>query len=184
MAGITRYPALNPFASFIDAPDSVYGTGMDGSVTLDGTNSVTLGDSTTWAITSSNLYTATRDLYFYNLTINANVRVDPNGYRIFVKNNLTLGTSSVIGWTTGFSGTGSIYGGGAASTAVSCSLGGSATGFAATAPTAAQGGTTYFKQPRQAILGYSLTASGGTNWLRRRSWRICSSRRRNSYIIG
>lgn len=181
MAGIARYPLLNAFASFIDAPDSIYGTGMDGSITLDGTNSVTLGDSTTWAITSSNLYTATRDLYFNNLTLNANVRLDPNGYRIFVKNLLTFNSSSIIGFASGFSGQGSIYGGGAAATSVICSLGGNGisspagTTYTATAPTALMGGTLYFQQPRQAVLGYSLTAAAGTNWLRGRSWGHWSS---------
>lgn len=170
--GVQRYPLLNAFQSFIDSPDPVYGTGLDGNITLDGSSTVTLGDSTTWAITSSNLYTATRDYYFNNLTINANVRLDPNGYRIFVKNLLTLNNGSIIGFNGGFSGTGSIFGGGAAITGVSCSLGGNGssspagTTYTAVAPTAAQGGTNYFRVPRQAIQGYSLTAAGGTNWLR------------------
>lgn len=167
MAGIARYPASNAFASFIDAPDSVYGTGMDGDATLNGSTTV-LGMAP-----SSNVYTMTRDLYFDDLTINAGVRLNPAGYRIFVKNVLTFaGNNSIIGFTTGFSTAGSIFQGGAAGTAVTHSLGGngrntsSNTDVTATAPTAALGGSDYFKIGPQAITGYSITASGGPTWLR------------------
>lgn len=108
----------------------------------------------------------TRDMYFNNLTINANVRLAPNGYRIFVKNLLTLNSGSIIGFTSGYSTAGSIQQGGAATTAVTHSLGGSATGYTATAPTDALGGTNWWKVPRQAVLGYSITASGGPTFLR------------------
>lgn len=161
MAGFARYPAANAFASFVDAPDFVYGTGMDGSVTLDGSTTVLS------MAPSASVYTMTRDIYFDNLTINSGVRLNPSGYRIFVKNILTFGgNNSTIGFTSGFSTAGSIQQGGAASTAVTHSLGGSATGFTATAPTAALGGSDYFKIPHQAILGYSITASGGPTFLR------------------
>lgn len=160
MSGISRYPAANAFASFSDAPDSVYGTGMDGDATLDGSTTVLS------MAPSSNVYTMTKDLYFDDLTINAGVRLNPAGYRIFVKNVLTFaGNNATIGFTTGFSTAGSIYQGGAAATAVTHSLGGSATGYTATAPTAALGGTEYFKVPQQAITGYSITATG-QSWLR------------------
>jgi hypothetical protein len=50
---------------------------------------------------------------------------------------------------------------------VTHSLGGNATAtYTATAPTAALGGANYFKQPLQAINGYSITASGGPTFLR------------------
>jgi len=161
MPGIARYPAANAFAAFSDAPDPVYGTGMDGDATLDGSTTVLS------MAPSSSVYTMTKDLYFNNLTINASVRLNPAGYRIFVKNLLTFGgNNSIIGFTTGFSTAGSIYQGGAATTAVTHSLGGSATGYTATAPTAALGGTEYFKVGAQAITGYSITASGGPTWLR------------------
>ena len=161
MPAMIRYPALNAMASFIDAPDSIYGTGDDGSVTLDGTSTVLS------MVPSSSIYSMTRDMYFQNLTINAGVTLAPNGYRIFVKNLLTLaGNNSIIGFSSGYSTSGSIMQGGAATTAVTHSLGGSATGYTATAPTAALGGANYFKIPHQAITGYSVTASGGPTWLR------------------
>ena len=143
-----------------ESPDIVYGTGADGDVTLDGTTTV-LG-----MVPSSSVYSMTSDLYFNDLTINANVRLAPNGYRIFVKNMLKFNSSSTIGFTTGYSTDGSIKQGGAATTAVTHSLGGSATGYTATAPTGAMGGTNYFRVAQQAITGYSITASGGPTFLR------------------
>ena len=156
MAGVVRYGAPNDMASFIDSADPVYGTGADGSVTLDGTTTI-LG-----MIPSSNVYSMTSDLYFHNLTINAGVRLAPNGYRIFVKNILTLNNNSTIGYTTGYSTAGSIAQGGAATTAVTHSLGGSATDYSATAPTAALGGSKYYQIPHQAIRGWAVSASSTT----------------------
>ena len=144
-----------------ETPDTIYGTGSDGDATLNGSSTVLS------MAPSSNVYSMTQDLYFNDLTINANVRLAPNGYRIFVKNVLKFaGADAIIGFTTGYSTAGSIYQGGAAATAVTHSLGGSATGYTATAPTSALGGSNYFKVPRQAITGYSITASGGPTWLR------------------
>lgn len=113
-------------------------------------------------VPSTSVYTATRDLFFYNLTLSDSVRLNPGGYRIFVQNILTLGNGATIGYTTGFSTTGSIQQGGATSTAVTHSLGGSSASQTATAPTAATGGTNYYYQPFQAIRGYSITASSTT----------------------
>jgi len=148
-------------AYFNEGVDSVYGTGADGDAVLDGTTTVLS------MAPSSSVYSMTRDIYFNDLTINASVRLAPNGYRIFVKGTLKfIGTNSTIGYAAGFSTAGSIKQGGAASTAVTHSLGGSATGFTATAPTAALGGSNYFRVPTQAITGYSVTASGGPTFLR------------------
>ena len=149
-------------AYYNEGVDSVYGTGADGDATLDGTTTV-LGMAP-----SASVYTMTQDLYFNDLTINTSCRLQPNGYRIFVKGMLKfMGTNSTIGYTTGYATAGSIYQGGAATTSVTHSLGGNATAtYTATAPTAALGGSNYFKQPLQAITGYSMTASGGPTWLR------------------
>ena len=149
-------------AYYNEYPDAVYGTGADGDAVLNGTNSYTsIGISY-----STSVYTMSRDVYLNDLTISANIRLNPNGYRIFVKNFLYFNSGSIIGFTTGFSTAGSIAQGGAAATAVTHSLGGSATGYTATAPTAAMGGSQYFQVPRQAITGYSITASGGPTFLR------------------
>lgn len=148
MPGIARYPSSNALSTYADAPDSIYGTGMDGDVTISSNTSLS------------------RDMYYNNLIINANIQLNPNGYRIFVKNLLTLNSGSTIGFTTGSSASGSIKGGGAATTSVTHSLGGSASStYTATAPTSALGGSDWFKVPRQAVLGYSITASGGPTFL-------------------
>ena len=148
-------------AYYNESVDSVYGTGADGDATLDGTTTV-LGMAP-----SSSVYSMTTDMFFNDLTINANVRLAPNGYRIFVKGTLKfVGTDSTIGYTTGYSTSGSIMQGGAAATAVTHSLGGSATGYTATAPHSNMGGSTYFQVPHQAVTGYSITATGGPTFLR------------------
>lgn len=152
-------------AYYNESVDSVYGTGADGDAVLDGTTTV-LGMAPA-LVTGDFVYTMTSDMYFNDLTINASVRLQPNGYRIFVKGTLKfMGADSTVGYTTGFATVGSIAQGGAASTAVTHSLGGSATGFTATAPHSTMGGANYFKVPSQAITGYSITASGGPTFLR------------------
>jgi hypothetical protein len=52
--------------------DSVYGTGSDGTVVIASNTSLS------------------RDMYYNNLTINTGVHLNTNGYRVFVKNTLTL----------------------------------------------------------------------------------------------
>jgi hypothetical protein len=148
-------------AYYNESVDSVYGTGADGDAVLDGTTTVLS------MAPSASVYTMTRDMYFNDLTINTSCRLQPNGYRIFVKGTLKfMGTDSTIGFTTGYSTEGSIKQGGAAATAVTHSLGGSATGFTATAPHSNMGGSTYFQVPHQAVTGYAVTASGGPTFLR------------------
>ena len=165
MTGISKFPSSSSFSSFIDSPDSTYGTGSDGTVTI----------STNTTLTS--------DKFYYNLTINSDVALNTAGYRVFVKNLLTLQSNSIIGvgtantytMTTGFSGVGSIAGGGATNTASNNSLGGNSASQTATPPTVAQGGTGvkpdlantatltgYWYQPTQSIKGYVLNASNTT----------------------
>lgn len=160
---ISRINKVN-IETYIDAPDSIYGTGMDGDATLDGSSTV-LG-----MIPVSSVYSMTSDLYFNNLTINSGVRLSPNGYRIFVKNILTFaGDNATIGFTTGYSTSGSIKQGGEIATAVTHSLGGASATTAASLPLSIYGGSEYFKVPHQAVTGYSLTsanAGGEPAWLR------------------
>lgn len=158
---IAKLNTPDDMSRYLNSADPIYGTGSDGNITLDGTSTV-LGMTP-----SSNIYSMTKDLYFSNLVINSGIRLAPNGYRIFVKGTLTFaGNNARIGFVSGYSTAGSIQQGGAAQTAVTHSLGGSATGYTATAPTAAMGGANYFTVPHQAITGYSITASGGPTYLR------------------
>lgn len=155
----TTSKANSNLTGFLDAPDQIYGSGADGSVTLDGTTTILS------MVPSSSVYTATRDLFFYNLTLSDSVRLNPAGYRIFVQNILMLGNGSVIGHTTGFTTAGSIQQGAAVLTSVTHSLGGGGGGDGAgtaAVPTALTGGTNYYYQPFQAVRGYSITGSSTT----------------------
>lgn len=58
-----------------------YGDGSDGTVVLNGTNTVS------WASLSSNVYTLGYDVYLDNLSVDSAVTLKTNGYRIFVNNN-------------------------------------------------------------------------------------------------
>lgn len=135
---------LERYADFLDSPDSIYGPGIDGDVTI-----------------STNT-TLTDDMYYNNLTINNNVTLNPGGYRIFVKNLLTMGSGSSIGYSTGFSTFGSINQGGETDTAVTHSLGGSSQTRTATPPTASTGGSKYYRVAHQAIRGYAVTAGSAS----------------------
>jgi hypothetical protein len=157
MGLLTKY-GTSPLSSFSDAPEAIYGTGSDGSVTFD-------GSSTVLSLTpSSSVYTLTRDIFCYNMTVSDSVRINPNGYRIFVENLLTLGNSSIIGFIAGSTATGSISGGGTGS--VSNSLGGNSNSEPATGPGAVYGGADYYKQAMNAVRGFAITASGGPVFLR------------------
>jgi hypothetical protein len=158
--GIQRMNAPDPMAAFLDAADPIYGTGVDGSVVLDGSTTI-LGMAP-----ASSKYTMTSDLYFHNLTINTNIHLQTSGYRLFVKNQLNMANGSRIGFTAGFATSGSIAQGGGLLEAVTNSLGGAglnvATAVTATAPTAALGGAKYYTIPHQAIKGWAATASTTT----------------------
>lgn len=62
----------------------VFGSGKDGSVTLDGTVTVP------WASKSGNIYTLTRDVELLNLTINSGITLQVNGYRILARGTITI----------------------------------------------------------------------------------------------
>lgn len=157
MGIITKY-GTSSLSSFSDAPEPIYGTGNDGSVTFDGSSTVLS------LVPSSSVYTLTKDIFCQNMTVSDSVRINPNGYRIFVKNLLTLGNSSTIGFTAGSTVTGSISGGGTGS--VTNSLGGNSASALATAPSSVYGGTDYYKQAVNAVRGFAITATGGPVFLR------------------
>jgi len=143
MGGIVRVNAPDPLAEYINSADEIYGTGVDGSVQI---------------TADAHLIS---DMFYYNLTIDPSITLFTDGYRVFVKNLLTLGDNSVIGNPGGFSGTGTLLSGGSTvGENVTNSLGGDAAAtYTATPPTAANGGSVYYRYPSQAILGYQITAS-------------------------
>lgn len=162
MGIITKY-GTSSLSGFSDAPEPIYGTGNDGSVTFDGSSTVLS------LVPSSSVYTLTKDIFCQNMTVSDSVTIKPNGYRIFVKNILTLGNASIIGFTTGSTAVGSISGGAFPQYNVSHSLGGNGGGGitrTATPPTAFEGGSDYYKQAVNAVRGFAITAYGGPTFLR------------------
>lgn len=76
------------------------------------------GDGSDGDVTISSPTSLTRDMFYDNLTVEAAQTLNPAGFRIFVKNTLTLtGTISCNGGNGGAGGTGSSGTGGAAGTA-------------------------------------------------------------------
>lgn len=143
MGGIVRVNAPDPLEEYVNSADEVYGSGVDGSVQI----------STYTSLQS--------DMFYYNLTIDDGQVLYTNGYRIFVKNHLSIGSGAVIGLPGGFDGSGSIMGGGSPTQSVTNSLGGNGDSTYATPPTAADGGAIYYRMASQAIQGYQITASSG-----------------------
>ena len=70
MTGIERYNS--PAKVQRIGNDSVYGGGQDGTVVIASNTSLT------------------RDMYYDNLTVNNSVHLNTNGFKVFVKNTLTL----------------------------------------------------------------------------------------------
>ena len=124
------------FETFDVIPDSIYGSGMDGNVTI-----------------SSNT-TLTRDMYYNNLQIDAGIVLNTAGYRVFVRNRLTMAPTNAnqgdtkIGRVGAASTSGTLKGG--AQAAATDSLGGNGNGYTATAPTE---GAEYFNHPDIAVSG-------------------------------
>ena len=117
-------------------PDSIYGSGMDGNVTISSNTSLT------------------RDMFYNNLTIDPGITLDTAGFKVFVRNTLAMAATSanqadtIIGRVGGVSTVGTLAAGGLA--AVTDSLGGDGNGYTATAPTE---GAEYFNHPDIAVSG-------------------------------
>ncbi|MDE2104917.1 MAG: hypothetical protein KGL39_47205, partial [Patescibacteria group bacterium] len=94
------------------ANEDVYGDGSDGTVTFDGSTSVT-GFSL-----SGGVYTQTRDVYFADMTVNSGVTVKTASYNVYANGSVSIsGTIGPIGadGTAGGNGSNGVAGGGAAS---------------------------------------------------------------------
>jgi len=125
--------------------DSVYGNGADGIVTI-----------------SANT-TLTTDMYYDTLTINSGVILNTNGFRVFVKNTLTLNGYIGIGTGAGAEtasavSNGTLKGTGS-ETAVTYSIGGY--GGGATTTTVATLPSAYLQVVESIVLG-GVVASDGT----------------------
>jgi len=71
----------------------IYGSGVDGAFTLDGTNTYA-----SFFSKSGSDYTLLQDIFASSMTLSGTATLTTNGYRIFVKNTLTIGASCVIKW--------------------------------------------------------------------------------------
>jgi hypothetical protein len=72
--------------------DQIYGSGFDGNIVMDGTNTFAAFTTKVGAT-----YTLTRSIYANNLTLTgATTVLEPAGFGIFVKGTLTIGVDSII----------------------------------------------------------------------------------------
>ena len=133
------------FETFDVIPDSIYGSGNDGNVTI-----------------SSNT-TLTRDMHYNNLTIDPGIVLNTAGYRVFVRNVCAMAATSAnqsdtkIGRVGAASTSGTLKGG--AQSAATNSAGGNGNGYTATAP---DEGLEYFNHPDLAVDNYVLHAGQTT----------------------
>ena len=92
-------------------PSAAYGDGSDGSVTFDGSTTI-LGMAP-----SSSVYTLTRDFFFSAVTLNNNVQIKTNGFRIYCSGAITGGGSGAIIQWNGLAASGTNNGTGGTQTA-------------------------------------------------------------------
>jgi hypothetical protein len=130
--------------------NAVYGDGSDGDVVITG-NPITL----------------TSDMYYNNLTINSGAFLLTNGFRVFVKNTLTINgaiglgtfTGGVVGEPSSDIATGTISGVETASSSIVYSVGGTGGGGVGT-PSATQLPTSYRNHINSLIASAVVTPSG------------------------
>jgi hypothetical protein len=100
LTGISAPPSPGAGTTRIyrDAADGVLkGKNPDGTVApLGGTVFDIFGDGSDGDVTVTAATTLTRDMFYNNLTVAGGVTLKSNGFRIFVRNTLTLGTNAVI----------------------------------------------------------------------------------------
>jgi hypothetical protein len=141
MGRLVRLGAPDALADFYDSPSHIFGSGEHGNATI-----------------STNT-TLTQDKYYLDLTIDAGKTLDTAGYRVFVQRNLFL--YGTLGMIAGPSAQGSL-GLGTQSANATNSLGGASTSHTVTAPAASLGGEQWYKNPLNAVDGYSFDPSSGS----------------------
>jgi len=67
-----------------------FGDGSDGTVTFADQGTAPTGSTKTDNTAGATIYRLDRDVYYDSCTVNATVTINPNGYRLFVKDTLTL----------------------------------------------------------------------------------------------
>lgn len=86
--------AYNEGPIFENVGRIVYGTGLDGTITLDGTSTV-LGIAPV-TVGGRKKYFLSRDITPENVTVNSGVDLIPNGYRIYIRNKLTIQSNATV----------------------------------------------------------------------------------------
>lgn len=79
-------PFGSPATGVFDPARLLFGSGIDGAITLDGTTTI----ASPFGAPSSSVYTLTGDCYCTDLTINSGVTLKTGGYMIYVFGTLTL----------------------------------------------------------------------------------------------
>lgn len=118
--------------------DSVYGTGSDGVVVIPSNTSLT------------------RDMYYSSLTVNLGAHLNTNGFRIFVKNTLTVNGTIGVNNSTSIN-TGTVTGTPPKATSTNFSIGGSAAG---SVYTASQVSPQILQDISNAVLGVYYETTG------------------------
>jgi hypothetical protein len=118
--------------------DSIYGIGSDGTVIIASNTSLT------------------RDMYYENLTINSGSHLNTNGFRVFVKNVLTVNGTIGVNNDSSIS-TGTVTGTTSKATSTSFSIGGSAAG---SVYTASQVSPQVLQDISNAVLGVYYETTG------------------------
>ena len=108
MGGLERYNQPAPPQKL--GNDSVYGSGIDGTVVI-----------------ASTLVSISRDMHYDNLTVNLGCHLNTNGFRVFVRNTLTLNGSMGVSSSASVS-DGTLKGSTPAATSVTYSVGGASPG--------------------------------------------------------
>lgn len=121
--------------------ESVYGGGQDGTVVIASNTSLT------------------RDMYYNNLTINNGAYLNTNGFKIFVKNKLTV--NGLVGINAGITAnTGTVSGTPAVATSTTNSIGGNAAGVTYVASQASSSVRSYIEN---VLNGGSVDVTGVFN---------------------
>lgn len=84
------------------AGNDVFGSGVDGAFALDGTNTYA-----TYFSKSGSTYTQLMDVFATTVTLSSSAILITNGYRLFCKTSLTVGSGCVIKWNGNNGGNGS-----------------------------------------------------------------------------
>jgi hypothetical protein len=130
-----------------------FGDGSDSTAAFDGVNAVT------GASRSGSTYTLTRDVYYTTMDVSTGVTINPAGYRIFVRNTLTLNGTATIARNGNAGTAGGAAGGGVAGGSGGAAL---ADGYLKGSVAGAQGATSVGRINTDGIGGTTGTSTSNS----------------------